>query len=268
MRRLIAIFTCCLILSNMVAAFAAITPASAQTNSCPTPKKGIAIIRYSTWVSPSYVKSMAAAMNQQIQNDYPAMGWSPCFKAYAVDALNGEGYTAGDWPEYIMNGASTFHTYNTTAQTPVAYADPTEWTAPGVRTPDMENAVSHEMLEMASNPSPDQTTAGGAPRFGGDYCSWINKGGGYCRYFYEVADEVQDTQGESYLIPSPYDNQQIDLSDFVAVDWFAQYYPAPYDKMGLLSRWITLGEPGYDCMWWNYYSDSLSNQRTWGGYPC
>lgn len=172
----------------------------------------IAIINNTTSTTDTKLQSVTTAIAQQVHNEYKA--------AWGLDAtlvFVGKGKTApsGAWKMYIGQTKGDYHTV--TGGKPIGYCH-----VKGVTVDYWTNTISHEVLEMRTDPyvnntftRPDGTTG-----------------------YVEVCDACEQND-QGYRINS------ILMSDFVYPSWFKSTGRAPFDQTRLITAPFQILPGGY-----------------------
>ncbi len=177
----------------------------------------IAIINRTTNVSDTTLKNVMNAVAQQVHNEYKAK-WAK--DATFVFVGKSQSTSSSYWNVYIDQTKGDYHTTTSGAVgsgTPVAYCH-----VKGVSTDYWTNTISHEVMEMRTDPLIDQvvTMPNGTK---------INV---------EVCDACE-TNDQGYRI------NNVLMSDFVYPSWFTSTGSAPYDYRGLISAPFQILSGGY-----------------------
>lgn len=171
----------------------------------------IAIVNRTTGVSDATLKSVMAAVAQQVHNEYKAK-WNK--DATFVFVGKNQSIPSGAWACTIDQKKGDYHTVS--GGTPVAYCH-----VSGVSTDYWTNTISHEVIEMLTDP---MTTAYATMHDG-------------TKVSLEPCDACE-TNDQGYRI------NNILMSDFVYPSWF-YYGNSPYDYRGLISAPFQILSGGY-----------------------
>lgn len=176
------------------------------------PAQTIAIINSTKNVSDATLQSVTNAVAVQVHNEYKAK-WG--YDATIVFVGKGKAIPSGAWKCYIGQSKGDYHTVS--RNLPIAYCH-----VNGVSVDYWTNTISHEVLEMRTDPfvnttytRPDGTTG-----------------------YVEVCDACE-TNDQGYRISS------ILMSDFVYPSWFQKNGSGPYDYRGLISAPFQVLAGGY-----------------------
>lgn len=176
------------------------------------PAQTIAIINNTTGVSDATLQAVANAVASQVHNEYKAKWGND-----ATFVFVGKGKTppAGSWKVYVDQRKGDYHTV--TKSLPLAYCH-----VSGVSVDYWTNTISHEVLEMRTDPFVNNT---------------YTRPDGSTGYV-EVCDACE-TNDQGYRISS------ILMSDFVYPSWFKSNGTNPYDYRGLISAPFQVLPGGY-----------------------
>ncbi len=177
------------------------------------PAQTIAIINSTKSTSDATVQATANAVATQVHNEYKA-AWAK--DATFVFVARGKTPPAGAWNVYVDDRKGDYHTL-TTGKVPVAYCH-----VSGVSQDYWTNTVSHEVLEMRTDPFVDQT--------------YIRPDG--TTGSVEVCDACE-TNAQGYRISN------VLMSDFVYPSWFKSTGAAPYDYRRLITAPFQVLSGGY-----------------------
>jgi hypothetical protein len=176
------------------------------------PAQTIAIINNTTSVSDTTIQAVANAVASQVHNEYKAK-WGN--DATFVFVGKGKTIPSGAWKVYVDQTKGDYHTV--TSSLPVAYCH-----VKGVSVDYWTNTISHEVLEMRTDPFVNNT--------------YIQPGGG--TGYVEVCDACE-TNAQGYRIST------ILMSDFVYPSWFKSSGTAPYDQTRLITAPFQVLSGGY-----------------------
>ncbi|HXC17180.1 MAG TPA: hypothetical protein VNV60_07045 [Holophagaceae bacterium] len=177
------------------------------------PAQTIAIINSTKSVSNATIQATANAVASQVHNEYKAR-WGN--DATFVFVAKGTTPPKGAWNVYVDDRKGDYHTV-TTGNVPVAYCH-----VSGVSQDYWTNTVSHEVLEMRTDPYVNQT--------------YTQPGGG--TGYVEVCDACeQNNQG--------YRISNVLMSDFVFPSWFKSSGTSPFDQTRLISAPFQVLPGGY-----------------------
>jgi hypothetical protein len=187
------------------AAFIAATALPAQT---------IAIINSTASVSDATVQATASAVASQVHNEYKARWGND-----ATFVFVGRNHTppSGAWLCYLDDRKGDYHTVNKTSKLPVAYCH-----VNGVSQDYWTNTVSHEVLEMRTDPFVNNT---------------YTRPDGSTGYV-EVCDACE-TNDQGYRISG------VLMSDFVFPSWFKASGTSPFDQTNLITAPFQVLPGGY-----------------------
>ena len=172
----------------------------------------IAIVNRTKSVSDATLKNVMAAVASQVHNEYKAR-WGN--DATFVFVGKSQSTSSSNWNVYIDDRKGDYHTL--TGGTPVAYCH-----VNGVSTDYWTNTISHEVLEMRTDPFLDQV----ATMADGTHVS------------VEVCDACE-TNDQGYRINT------ILMSDFVYPSWFQVSGHSPFDYRGLITAPFQVLPGGY-----------------------
>jgi len=176
------------------------------------PAQTIAIINNTTSVSDATLQAVTNAVAVQVHNEYKAK-WGN--DATLVFVGKGKTIPAGAWKCYIGQTKGDYHTV--ASSLPIAYCH-----VKGVTTDYWTNTISHEVLEMRTDPFVNTT--------------YTQPGGG--TGYVEVCDACE-TNAQGYRIST------ILMSDFVYPSWFKSNGTGPYDYRGLITAPFQVLSGGY-----------------------
>lgn len=176
------------------------------------PAQTIAIINSTTSVSDATLQAVTNAVASQVHNEYKAK-WGN--DATFVFVGKGKTAPAGAWKCNIVQTKGDYHTVAN--KLPVAYCH-----VKGVTVDYWTNTISHEVLEMRTDPFVNQT--------------YTQPGGG--TGYVEVCDACE-TNDQGYRINT------ILMSDFVYPSWFKSNGTGPYDYRGLITAPFQVLAGGY-----------------------
>jgi len=176
------------------------------------PAQSIAIINNTTSVSDATLQAVTNAVAIQVHNEYKAK-WGN--DATLVFVGKGKTIPAGAWKCYIGQTKGDYHTV--ASSLPIAYCH-----VKGVTTDYWTNTISHEVLEMRTDPFVNTT--------------YTQPGGG--TGYVEVCDACE-TNAQGYRIST------ILMSDFVYPSWFKSNGTGPYDYRGLITAPFQVLSGGY-----------------------
>lgn len=166
----------------------------------------VAIVNRTKSVSDTTLKGVMNAVASQVHNEYKA--------AWAKDATfvfvgKSQSVSSSNWNVYIDDRKGDYHTV--TSGVPIGYCH-----VSGVTTDYWTNTISHEVLELRSNPFVNVT--------------WIknNTDGTTTVVNQEVCDACE-TNDQGYRI------NNILLSDYVYPSWFKNNGTGPFDQRHLIS---------------------------------
>jgi len=176
----------------------------------------IAIVNRTTKVTDATLQAVMAAVASQVHNEYKAKwGNDASFVFVGKNQTTSSSY----WNCYIDDTKGDYHTV--TGSTPVAYCH-----VNGVTTDYWTNTISHEVLEMRTDPHVNQTVTKN------------NANGTKTTVYVEVCDACE-TNAQGYRISS------ILLSDFVYPSWFQNAGTGPFDQERLISAPFQVLSGGY-----------------------
>jgi hypothetical protein len=176
------------------------------------PAQTIAIINNTKGVTDATLQPVASAVAVQVHNEYKAR-WGN--DATIVYVAKGQTAPAGAWRCFVDDRKGDYHTV--TGGAPVAYCH-----VNGVTTDYWTNTISHEVLEMRTDPFVNQT---------------YTRPDGTTGYV-EVCDACE-TNDQGYRINA------ILMSDFVFPSWFQKNGGSPYDYRGLITAPFQVLPGGY-----------------------
>lgn len=176
------------------------------------PAQTIAVVNQTKGVTDAFVQSTMNAVAQQVHNEYKAK-WG--YDATFVFVGKGKTSPAGAWNCNVVQTKGDYHTV--TRGVPVAYCH-----VSGVSTDYWTNTVSHEVLEMRTDPFVNTT---------------YTRPNGTTGYV-EVCDACEQND-QGYRINT------ILMSDFVYPSWFQASGKSPYDYRGLITAPFQLLPGGY-----------------------
>ncbi len=188
-----------------VAALVAATALPAQT---------IAIVNSTRSVSDATVQATANAVASQVHNEYKARWGND-----ATFVFVGRNKTApkGAWLCYVDDRKGDYHTVNSKGGLPIAYCH-----VNGVSQDYWTNTVSHEVLEMRTDPYVNTT-----------YTHPDGSTG-----YVEVCDACEEN-AQGYRISG------VLMSDFVYPSWFKASGTSPYDQTRLITAPFQVLAGGY-----------------------
>lgn len=190
----------------------------AFTAAAALPAQTIAIINSTRSVSDATVQATADAVASQVHNEYKA-AWTK--DATFVFVGRNQTPPAGAWNVYVDDRKGDYHTVLTKGNLPVAYCH-----VSGVSQDYWTNTVSHEVLEMRTNPYINQTVIKN------------NADGTTTVVNLEVCDACE-TNDQGYRISS------VLMSDFVYPSWFDNNGRSPFDQTRLISAPFQILPGGY-----------------------
>ncbi len=178
------------------------------------PAQTIAIINSTRSVSDATVQATANAVASQVHNEYK--------KVWANDATfvvvgRGQAIPSGAWPCYVDDRKGDYHTVNNKSGQPTAYCH-----VNGVSQDYWTNTVSHEVLEMRTDPYVNNT---------------YTRPDGSTGYV-EVCDACEQND-QGYRISG------VLMSDFVYPSWFKASGTSPYDQTRLITAPFQILPGGY-----------------------
>ncbi|HJW71564.1 MAG TPA: hypothetical protein VJ486_01800 [Geothrix sp.] len=176
------------------------------------PAQTIAIINNTKSISDATLQPVANAVATQVHNEYKA-NWGN--DATFVYVAKGKTPPAGAWKVYVDDRKGDYHTV--TSGNPIAYCH-----VGGVSVDYWTNTISHEVLEMRTDPFVNNT---------------YTRPDGSTGYV-EVCDACE-TNAQGYRISS------ILMSDFVYPSWFKSTGTAPYDQTRLITAPFQVLSGGY-----------------------
>lgn len=176
------------------------------------PAQTIAIINKTTSTSDSTLQAVANAVASQVHNEYKAK-WG--HDATFVFVGKGKSIPSGSWKVYVDQSKGDYHTV--VSNLPVAYCH-----VSGVSKDYWTNTISHEVLEMRTDPFVDQT---------------YTRPNGTTGYV-EVCDACE-TNAQGYRISG------VLMSDFVYPSWFQKTGTKPFDYRGLITAPFQVLSGGY-----------------------
>lgn len=176
------------------------------------PAQTIAIINNTKSISDATLQPVANAVATQVHNEYKA-NWGN--DATFVYVAKGKTAPAGAWKVYVDDRKGDYHTV--TSGNPIAYCH-----VGGVSVDYWTNTISHEVLEMRTDPFVNNT---------------YTRPDGSTGYV-EVCDACE-TNAQGYRISS------ILMSDFVYPSWFKSTGTAPYDQTRLITAPFQVLSGGY-----------------------
>ncbi len=172
----------------------------------------IAIVNRTKNVSDAQLQSVMAAVASQVHNEYKAK-WG--YDATFVFVGKNQSTSSSQWNCYVDDRKGDYHTV--TRGVPLAYCH-----VNGVSTDYWTNTISHEVLEMRTDPFVNTTYTHADGSTG----------------YVEVCDACE-TNDQGYRINS------ILMSDFVYPSWFQANGNGPYDYRGLISAPFQVLPGGY-----------------------
>lgn len=178
------------------------------------PAQTIAIINSTRKTSDATVQATANAVAVQVHNEYKAK-WG--YDATFVFVGKNQTPPAGAWNVYVDDRKGDYHTVLSKTKLPVAYCH-----VSGVSQDYWTNTVSHEVLEMRTDPFIDQT-----------YTRPDGTTGNV-----EVCDACE-TNDQGYRISG------VLMSDFVYPSWFNANGTNPFDYRGLITAPFQVLPGGY-----------------------
>ncbi len=178
------------------------------------PAQTIAIINSTRSVSDATLQGVASAVATQVHNEYQAR-WG--YDATFVYVGKGQSVPKGAWPCYIDDRKGDYHTVNSKTKLPTAYCH-----VVGVSTDYWTNTISHEVLEMRTDPFVNTT---------------YTRPDGSTGYV-EVCDACE-TNDQGYRISN------ILMSDFVFPSWFTASGTSPFDQTRLITAPFQVLPGGY-----------------------
>jgi hypothetical protein len=176
------------------------------------PAQTIAIINNTKSISDATLQPVANAVATQVHNEYKAK-WG--YDATFVYVAKGKTSPAGAWKVYVDDRKGDYHTV--TSGNPIAYCH-----VSGVSTDYWTNTISHEVLEMRTDPFVNNT---------------YTRPDGSTGYV-EVCDACE-TNDQGYRIST------ILMSDFVYPSWFKSTGTGPFDYRGLITAPFQVLSGGY-----------------------
>ena len=182
------------------------------------PAQTIAIINSTRSVSDATVQATANAVASQVHNEYKAR-WGN--DATFVFVGRNQTPPKGAWNVYVDDRKGDYHTVLSKVNLPVAYCH-----VGGVSQDYWTNTVSHEVLEMRTDPFVNQTVTKN------------NSDGTTTTVYVEVCDACE-TNDQGYRISS------VLMSDFVFPSWFDNAGRNPFDQTNLISAPFQILPGGY-----------------------
>ncbi len=176
----------------------------------------IAIVNRTKSVSDTTLKSVMNAVASQVHNEYKA--------AWAKDATfvfvgKSQSVNSANWNVYIDDRKGDYHTV--TGGVPISYCH-----VSGVTTDYWTNTISHEVLELRSNPYVNVT--------------WTkNNADGTTTVVNQEVCDACETNDQGYRINS------ILLSDYVYPSWFHNNGTGPFDQRRLINSPFQILPGGY-----------------------
>ena len=177
------------------------------------PAQTIAIINSTSKVSDATVQATANAVASQVHNEYKAR-WGN--DATFVFVGRGKTAPAGAWNCYVDDRKGDYHTVLKSGL-PVAYCH-----VSGVSQDYWTNTVSHEVLEMRTDPYVNTTYTHADGSTG----------------YVEVCDACEENS-QGYRISN------VLMSDFVYPSWFKKTGTSPYDQTRLMTAPFQVLAGGY-----------------------
>lgn len=189
-------------------------PILVLTAAAALPAQTIAIINSTRSVSDATVQATANAVASQVHNEYKARWGND-----ATFVFVGRNHTPpkGAWNVYVDDRKGDYHTVNSKGGLPIAYCH-----VSGVSQDYWTNTVSHEVLEMRTDPYVDQT-----------YTHPDGSTG-----YVEVCDACEQND-QGYRISG------VLMSDFVFPSWFKANGTSPYDQTRLITAPFQVLAGGY-----------------------
>jgi hypothetical protein len=177
------------------------------------PAQTIAIINKTTKVSDATIQATANAVASQVHNEYKAR-WGN--DATFVFVGRNKTVPKGAWPCYVDDSKGDYHTVGA-SNTPTAYCH-----VKGVSQDYWTNTVSHEVLEMRTDPYVNTTYTHADGSTG----------------YVEVCDACEENS-QGYRISS------VLMSDFVYPSWFKKTGTSPFDQTRLITAPFQVLAGGY-----------------------
>jgi hypothetical protein len=172
----------------------------------------IAIVNRTKNVTDATLQTVMAAVSSQVHNEYKAKwGYDATFKFVGKN----QSTSASDWNVYIDDRKGDYHTV--TKGVPAGYCH-----VKGVSVDYWTNTISHEVLELRTDPFLDTTYTHADGTIGS----------------VEVCDACE-TNDQGYRINT------ILMSDFVYPSWFQANGKGPYDYRGLITAPFQILPGGY-----------------------
>ncbi len=188
----------------------------ALTTASLLPAQTIAIVNRTKSVSDTTLKSVMNAVASQVHNEYKAKwGNDATFVFVGKSQTTSSAY----WNVYIDDTKGDYHTV--TANKPISYCH-----VKGVSTDYWTNTISHEVLELRSDPFVNQTVVKN------------NADGSHTTVAVEVCDACEQND-QGYRIGT------ILLSDFVYPSWFQNNGTGPFDQTRLITAPFQILPGGY-----------------------
>lgn len=192
----------------------------------------VAIYDYASNASAAELSSLAEAIDEQFIYHWNPLWQSTrgyCVRAYFADVNNPIPYSGygtmalyvSQYPDPGPDGeCAAYHSVEGSAYAWVCDS----YAGYGVDMANWSNTISHEALEMATNPVLDQGVVTSGASVGRS---------GKVFFEYEIAGPVMDTR-DGYAINSPVDGRRWIMSNFVKPRWFWPNYGIPAGD----SRWL------------------------------
>ncbi len=170
------------------------------------PAQTIAIINSTTSTSDATLQAVTNAVATQVHNEYKA-AWAKDYTFVFVG--KGKTIPSGAWKVYIDQKKGDYHTVSNGA--PIGYCH-----VSGVSVDYWTNTISHEVLELSTNPYVNVT--------------WTkNNANGTTTIVNQEVCDACETNDQGYRINT------ILMSDFVYPSWFKNNGTAPFDQTRLIS---------------------------------
>lgn len=177
------------------------------------PAQTIAIINKTTKTSDATIQATANAVASQVHNEYKAR-WGN--DATFVFVGRNKTVPKGAWPCYVDDSKGDYHTV-ASGNTPTAYCH-----VKGVSQDYWTNTVSHEVLEMRTDPYVNTTYTHADGSTG----------------YVEVCDACEENS-QGYRISN------VLMSDFVYPSWFKKTGTSPFDQTRLITAPFQVLPGGY-----------------------